>query len=88
MRIAPALLALAGWSTAHAAPNLVVFLTDDLGGRDTTVYGSRDVRTPNIERLAAMGMTFENAFVASPACAPSCTALLTGLMPARTHHLM
>ena len=83
MRIVPILLALAAWSTAHATPNLVVFLTDDLGGRDTSVYGSRDVRTPNIERLAAMGMTFDNAFVASPACAPSRAALLTGLMPAR-----
>lgn len=83
MRIAPTLLALAAWSTAHAMPNLVVFLTDDLGGRDTSVYGSRDVRTPNIERLAGLGMTFDNAFIASPACAPSRAALLTGLMPAR-----
>ena len=83
MRIAPALLALTAWSTAHAMPNLVVFLTDDLGGKDTSVYGSSDVRTPNIERLAAMGMTFDNAFIASPACAPSRAALLTGLMPAR-----
>ena len=76
MRIALALLALATWSTAHATPNLVVFLTDDLGGRDTSVYGSGDVRTPwpNIERLAAMGMTFENAFVTSSTSAASCTA--------------
>ncbi len=88
MRIAPALLALATWSTAHATPNLVVFLTDDLGGRNTSVYGSGDVRTPNIERLSAMGITFENAFAASSACAASWTALLTGLMPSRTHYLM
>ncbi len=70
-----------GW--IHAKPHIVVFLTDDLGGDDTTVYGSKDVSTPNIERLAAMGMTFDRAFVASPACAPSRAALLTGLMPAR-----
>ncbi len=67
----------------HARPHIVVFLTDDLGGDDTSVYGSKDVSTPNIERLAAMGMTFDSAFVASPACAPSRAALLTGLMPAR-----
>lgn len=70
-------------SASAATPHLVIFLADDLGGLDTTVYGSTAVRTPNLERLAAMGMTFDNAFVASPACAPSRAALLTGLMPAR-----
>lgn len=79
----PALLALLSSTALHGRPHIVVFLTDDLGGDDTSVYGSRDARTPNIERLAAMGMTFENAFIASPACAPSRAALLTGLMPAR-----
>ena len=68
---------------AHSRPHIVVFFTDDLGRLDTTVYGSKDLRTPNVEKLAAMGMTFDNAFVASPACAPSRAALLTGLMPAR-----
>lgn len=68
---------------AQARPHIVVFFTDDLGVMDTTVYGSKDVRTPNVERLAAAGMTFDRAFVASPACAPSRAALLTGLMPAR-----
>ena len=77
------LAALVACIAAQARPHIVVLLTDDLGGKDTTIYGSRDVRTPNIERLAATGMTFDNAFVASPACAPSRAALLTGLMPAR-----
>lgn len=70
-------------STAQARPHIVAFFTDDLGVLDTAVYGSQDVRTPNVERLAAAGMTFDRAFVASPACAPSRAALLTGLMPAR-----
>ena len=77
------LLALIATATVAAQPNIVVFLSDDLGGLDTTVYGSNDVRTPNLERLASSGMTFDNAFIASPACAPSRAALLTGLMPAR-----
>lgn len=64
-------------------PNIVVFLADDLGLLDTGPYGSRDARTPNIDRLAAAGQSFDRAFVASPACAPSRAALLTGLMPAR-----
>jgi arylsulfatase A-like enzyme len=68
---------------AAEKPNIVVFICDDLGGLDTTPYGATDVRTPNIERLAAQGLRFTQAFVASPSCAPSRAALLTGLMPAR-----
>jgi N-sulfoglucosamine sulfohydrolase len=73
---------IAGLASA-APPHVVVFLADDLGRLDTAVYGSKHVRTPNLERLSASGMTFERAFIASPACAPSRAALLTGLMPAR-----
>jgi N-sulfoglucosamine sulfohydrolase len=77
-------LALAVVSAAAAAkPNLVVFVTDDHSLLDSSVYGSTDVRTPNMERLARAGLTFDRAFVASPSCAPSRAALLTGLMPAR-----
>lgn len=64
-------------------PNIVLFLTDDQDQLDTTVYSGRKVRTPNMERLATAGMTFTHAFVASPSCAPSRAALLTGMMPAR-----
>ena len=64
-------------------PNLVVFLSDDLGRLETSVYGSKEVRTPTMDRLAAAGMTFENAYVASPSCCPNRFSLLTGLMPAR-----
>ena len=81
--LAPALLCAFSSGLAPAAPHIVIFLTDDLGGDDTSVYGSQHVRTPNIESLASTGMTFENAFIASPACAPSRAALMTGLMPAR-----
>jgi N-sulfoglucosamine sulfohydrolase len=64
-------------------PNIVIFLSDDHGQKDSTVYGSKDVRTPSMERLAHDGLVFDRAFVASPSCAPSRAALLTGLMPAR-----
>ncbi|MES2568887.1 MAG: sulfatase [Verrucomicrobiota bacterium] len=72
-------------SLGHAAekPNLVIFLADDLSLLDTSVGGSRDIRTPNMERLARAGMTFTHAFVASPTCAPSRAALLTGRYPVR-----
>jgi arylsulfatase A-like enzyme len=64
-------------------PNLVVFISDDHGQRDSTPYGAKDVRTPHLQKLADAGCVFTEAFVASPSCAPSRAALLTGLMPAR-----
>ncbi|WP_082474889.1 sulfatase-like hydrolase/transferase [Sphingomonas sp. Leaf343] len=67
----------------NVRPNILVFLADDLGYQDTTPWGDRNVRTPNLKALASSGMAFDRAFVASPACAPSRAALLTGLMPAR-----
>ncbi len=64
-------------------PDIVVFLSDDHTWRDSSVYGSLDMETPNMARLSEAGMTFEQAFVASPTCAPSRAALLTGMYPAR-----
>lgn len=64
-------------------PNIVFFISDDHGFLDSTVYGSKAVRTPNMERLAADGTTFTHAFVGSPACGPSRSILMSGLMSAR-----
>jgi uncharacterized sulfatase len=69
--------------TAAPKPNIVVFLSDDHGAADSSVYGAIDIPTPSMARLAADGMTFDQAFVVSPSCAPSRAALLTGLMPSR-----
>ncbi|MCA9240350.1 MAG: sulfatase [Planctomycetales bacterium] len=77
----PACLAPAA-EEAHR-PNIVVFITDDQSQLDCSAYGAQDVRTPNMQRLANAGMAFDRAYVASPSCAPSRAALLTGLMPAR-----
>lgn len=63
-------------------PDMVIFLSDDHTWRDSSVYGSPDIETPNMARLAKAGMTFYKAYVASPSCAPSRAALLTGLYPA------
>ena len=70
-------------ASTEKRPHIVIFLTDDQDQLDCSVYSDRKVRTPNMEKLAATGMTFTHAFVASPSCAPSRAALLTGLMPAR-----
>jgi arylsulfatase A-like enzyme len=81
-----ALLALSAIPVLSAGankPHLVVFLSDDHGQLDSTPYGATDVRTPQMQQLADAGCRFTHAFVASPSCAPSRAALLTGLMPAR-----
>ncbi len=64
-------------------PNMVFFLSDDHGCLDSPVYGGKVVKTPMMQKLADEGMVFDQAFVASPACGPSRSALLSGLMPAR-----
>jgi N-sulfoglucosamine sulfohydrolase len=66
-----------------AKPDMVVFISDDHGQLDSTPYGSTDVRTPNMQKLADAGCCFTHAFIASPSCAPSRAAMLTGLMPSR-----
>jgi arylsulfatase A-like enzyme len=68
---------------AAERPDIVIFLTDDQSQMDCAPYGSQEWRTPNVQRLAQAGLTFTHAFVASPSCAPSRAALLTGLAPAR-----
>jgi arylsulfatase A-like enzyme len=68
---------------AQDKSNIVFYITDDQSQVDASVYGSEDLDTPNMDRLAEMGKTFDRAFIASPACAPSRAALFTGLMPAR-----
>ncbi len=77
------LCAVSSVAGAPTKPNIVVFLCDDLGFRDSSPYGATDVRTPNMQRLANAGIVFDNAFVATPACAPSRAVMLSGLMPAR-----
>ncbi len=72
-------------SAREGQPNVVFILADDLGWSDTTLYGqTRLYRTPNLERLAKRGMTFQRAYSASPLCSPTRSAILTGLSPART----
>jgi len=68
--------------SAADQPNIVIFLSDDHTITDSSLYGSVDLSTPNMERLARQGMTFDSAFVVSPSCAPSRAALLTGMWPA------
>jgi arylsulfatase A len=66
-------------------PNIVFVLADDLGINDLGVYGRTEHRTPHLDRLAAEGVRFTNAYVSSPICSPSRAALMTRRAPARLH---
>jgi arylsulfatase A-like enzyme len=66
-------------------PNVVVLLVDDLGWTDLGCYGSSFYETPNIDRLAAQGVRFTQAYAASCVCSPTRGSLLCGKTPARTH---
>lgn len=70
-------------SRSTVRPNLVVILFDDLGYGDLSVYGSRAVATPNIDRLAAAGLRFTSGYSPSPYCSASRAGLLTGRHPTR-----
>ena len=72
-------------ATASPAPrpNFLVILTDDQGRGDYSAFGTRDIRTPNIDRLFQEGMTFQNFFANSCVCSPSRASLLTGCYPDR-----
>lgn len=69
---------------AQAHPNVVVFLADDLGWRDTGAYGNHGIRTPSIDRLARSGLRVVYAFGTSPQCSPSRTSMLSGKYPHAT----
>ncbi|MCC7267228.1 MAG: sulfatase-like hydrolase/transferase [Caulobacteraceae bacterium] len=57
---------------------MIVILADDLGYGDVGAYGSKVIRTPNIDALAASGVRFTDAYVSHPVCSPSRAGLLTG----------
>jgi arylsulfatase A-like enzyme len=65
-------------------PNVVFILADDLGYGDLGFLGQQYIETPNIDRLAKEGMVFTKHYSGSPVCAPSRSALLTGLHTGHT----
>ncbi len=68
---------------APTRPNVLFILADDLGWRDLGCYGSTFHETPNLDRLAARGVRFTQAYAANPLCSPTRASILTGLWPSR-----
>ncbi len=82
--VTAAALAPAAAKAASTRPNVVMIMTDDHGAWATGAYGCKDIRTPNIDALAAGGARFTRAFACTPVCSPSRMTYLTGTIPS-TH---
>ncbi len=65
-------------------PNVIYILADDLGYGDLSCYGQEKFKTPNIDRLAKRGMIFTQHYAGSTVCAPSRSALMTGMHTGHT----
>lgn len=80
-RLCLLLLAFALPAFLHAAaakPNIVYIMADELGYFEPSFMGGKTIQTPNLDRMAAEGMTFMNMFAGSPVCAPTRCNFLTG----------
>ena len=64
-------------------PNVVLIFADDQGTVDANCYGSSDLYTPNMDRLAREGVRFTQFYVGAPVCSPSRASMLTGRYPQR-----
>lgn len=88
--MAAAFQASSGIACADTPPNVVVFLTDDMGWTDwqydaaLNPNGSIVYETPNLVQLAQQSVVFNNAYSSAPICSPSRASILTGKVPART----
>ncbi len=65
-------------ATATGKPNIIVIMADDMGYADAGFTGATDIQTPNLDALAASGVTFTNGYVTHPYCGPSRAGLLSG----------
>ena len=72
-----------GCSPATVRPNFLFILVDDLGWSELGSYGSRLAETPNLDRLAASGIRFTDAYASCPVCSPTRASIMTGKYPAR-----
>lgn len=68
-------------AAAERRPNLIAIVTDDQGQWALGCYGNRDIHTPTLDRLAADGAVFNNAYTVTPVCSPSRAAYMSGRWP-------
>lgn len=68
---------------AQEKPNFIIIFTDDQGYNDLGCFGSRTIKTPHIDRMAAEGRRYTSFYVPCSVCSPSRAALMTGCYPKR-----
>jgi arylsulfatase A-like enzyme len=73
-------------SNLNDKPNIIIILTDDQGYADVGFNGSKDILTPNIDKIAKHGIVFSNGYVSHPYCSPSRAGLMTGRYQQRFGH--
>jgi len=69
------------WS---AQPNFIFFITDDISPEDLGPYGHKVVKTPHLDRMAAEGLVFDNAYLTASSCSVSRCSMITGRYPHNT----
>ena len=67
----------------NSKPNVVIMLADDMGYSDLSCFDSKNIKTPNLDKLATQGIRFTDFYAAAPNCSPSRAGLLTGRSPSR-----
>ena len=65
-------------------PNIIIIFTDDQGYGDLSSYGSPNIRTPHLDKMASEGQKWTNFYAAASVCTPSRAGLLTGRYPVRS----
>jgi arylsulfatase A-like enzyme len=77
-------------NSSHAAtskqPNILIFLSDDVGWAEFGFQGCKDIPTPNIDSIAKNGVKFTQGYVAATYCSPTRAGLMTGRYPTRFGH--
>ncbi|SJN44627.1 Choline-sulfatase [Sphingobacterium sp. JB170] len=79
-----ALQSLFGQIDKNSQPNVVLIIADDIGWGDIGFYGNTDVKTPNIDALAASSLVFNNMYLTTSSCSPSRCSLISGRYPHNT----
>ena len=83
LAMAPLATLAAAEAPKPAKPNIVYILADDMGYADAGFNGCKDIRTPNLDKLAAAGTVLESFYV-QPVCSPTRSSLMTGRYVTRT----
>ena len=85
----PVLVLLAAFSASaakakDARPNFILFITDDISAGDLGCYGNEKIKTPHLDRMAAEGLRFTNAYLSISSCSPSRCSIISGRWPHNT----